>query len=367
MRCQFIRNPELQKLYLLPFHLGIECACAELQHRVFVNTRQLVGIATSGMAYGRSNEYTPAVFSFTDEATPSANRGNQGASFGAYPTISDDTWHYQWNTQPRPITRGAYDVGGVIDNASTTYLLLGSSSSIDHERSSTSRAGIEESTPILEDGATIPQATCVDQWNTQYQPADGTSTDCGHTPNTDTGTTRFTHPVYSSLVASTSYARMEESSDTFGRYARNATGTGGMEQQELSFACANVSSRQDALHGHANEHTSDTAHTCRACDQSSVKVYKFVEHCRNRRGKKHKCKTCDKLFNRADYLAKHYRTHTDERPHKCKICDKSFRQSAHLDRHKRIHTGEKAYLCKICGKSFTRAEILRNHQHTHAE
>ncbi|XP_075558579.1 uncharacterized protein LOC142590171 [Dermacentor variabilis] len=274
----------------------------------------------------------------------------------------------QWNTQYHTVD-GTSSVSGVIDNASTTYLLLrSSSSSTDHERSSTSRAGMEESTPILEDGATIPEATHVDQWNTQYQPADGTSTDWGPTRNTDTGTTRFTHPVYSSsLVASTSYARMEESSDIFGRYARNATGTGGMEQQELSVACANVSSRQEALHGHANEHTSDTAHTCRACDQSSVKVYKFVEHCRNRTGKKHKCKTCDKLFNRADSLARHYRTHTDERPHKCKICDKSFRQSAHLDKHKRIHTGEKPYLCKICGKSFTRAENLRNHQYTHAE
>nr|XP_054920575.1 zinc finger protein with KRAB and SCAN domains 7-like [Dermacentor andersoni] len=80
----------------------------------------------------------------------------------------------------------------------------------------------------------------------------------------------------------------------------------------------------------APRNTDDTVHICKSCHQSSVKMSKFVERCRNRTGKKHKCETCGKQFHRADHLTEHYRTHTDERPYKCKTCDKSFGQS-HLD------------------------------------
>nr|XP_054920447.1 uncharacterized protein LOC129381533 isoform X2 [Dermacentor andersoni] len=122
------------------------------------------------MAYERSNEYTPPVFSFTDEATPIASRYNQGASSDAYPTVSDDVWHYQWNTQHRPITDGTYNVDGATDNANASYLLLSSTSSIDHERPRANRAGMEASTAILEDGATISEHAWRNQGNTQHRP-----------------------------------------------------------------------------------------------------------------------------------------------------------------------------------------------------
>nr|XP_054930674.1 uncharacterized protein LOC129386613 [Dermacentor andersoni] len=155
------------------------------------------------MAYEKRNEYTPPVFSFTDSATPRASRDNQGASSSAaYLTISDDVWHYQWNTQHRPIIDGTYKVDGATGNASTSYLLLSSSNSIDHERPSTSRASTEESTAILEDGATC----------------------------------------------------------------RNATGTGGREQEEFCGVSGNVSNRRDALHGYTMVHTACKAYICKARD-----------------------------------------------------------------------------------------------------
>ncbi|XP_072141308.1 uncharacterized protein [Dermacentor andersoni] len=234
-----------QKLYLLPLVLGIECACAELQHRVFVNTRQFIATETSGMAYERSNEYTPPVFSLTDEAAPIASSYNQGASSGAYPTISDDVWHYQWNTQHRPIIDGTYNVDGATDNASTSYLLLSSSSSIDHERLSANHAGMEESTAIIEDGATIPETTCVDQWKTQCYSANGTPTVSGHTHNTETGRTGFTLPVYSSsLLASTCYARMLEPLDIFGNDARGARSLS--RPRRLTFTRGGCAQRDDS-------------------------------------------------------------------------------------------------------------------------
>ncbi|XP_072141694.1 uncharacterized protein [Dermacentor andersoni] len=76
-------------------------------------------------------------------------------------------------------------------------------------------------------------------------------------------------------------------------------------------------SRRDALHRHANEHTRDTAHICKACDQSSVKNSKFVEHCPNNTGKNRKCETCGELFHLAGHLSEHYRPRTDERPYRC--------------------------------------------------
>ncbi|XP_065303941.1 uncharacterized protein [Dermacentor albipictus] len=111
------------------------------------------------MAEERSNEYTPLDLSIKDKATRSTSRdGTQDASttVGAFTTISDDAWPYQWITPRRPITDRTYNLDGVTENASTRSLLLGSSTSIDHRRPSTSRPGIEQATSILKDGARFP-------------------------------------------------------------------------------------------------------------------------------------------------------------------------------------------------------------------
>ncbi|XP_072141272.1 uncharacterized protein [Dermacentor andersoni] len=257
------------------------------------------------MADERSNEYTPPVFSFTDEATISSSRENtQGAS-----------------------------------SSLSAY-------------------------------TTIPETTGVDEWNTQCHPAGAPSTVSGHTHSTETGSTNSTLLVYSSsggvynAVASTSYARMEEPSGIFGNDAWNSTGSGGKEEQELSGVCGNVSSGQDALHGHANERTGDTAPTCKTSDVTYVKDSKFVKHCRNRTGKPHKYESCGKSSGQAANLAAHCRTHTCMKPY-IFICDQSFRQSVHLDNHMCTHTGEKPYVCNICDKSFRQSVHLGNHIRTH--
>lgn len=127
--------------------------------------------------------------------------------------------------------------------------------------------------------------------------------------------------------------------------------------------CSNVSSTQNALHGHTMEHTGDTACTYKASDS----VNYSVKHCRNTTGKEHKCATCGKMFHWASVLAEHYRAHTNERPYKCEICAESFRRSHHRDIHKRPHTGERPYACKTCGKSFVRSSNLCTHNYTHTD
>ncbi|XP_072145144.1 uncharacterized protein [Dermacentor andersoni] len=144
-------------------------------------------------------------------------------------------------TQPRfakPV------INRVTANASTSSLLLRSSTSIDHGRPSTSRAGTEQATAILEDGARFPETSSVGQWNTQYHMANGTSSVpgtlqprdlshsgelapvlSGHTDNTEDGSTGFRLPVYSSsggddAVASAISAGIEEASGVLGNEAR---------------------------------------------------------------------------------------------------------------------------------------------------
>nr|XP_054930677.1 uncharacterized protein LOC129386616 [Dermacentor andersoni] len=109
------------------------------------------------MGNERSYEYTPPEFSTTDEATASTTwDGSPCASstLGAYTTIPDDAWNYQWNTQHTPITDGTYNVDDVPDNGSTTYQQLCSTSSVDNARPSTRLAGMEEATASFENGAT---------------------------------------------------------------------------------------------------------------------------------------------------------------------------------------------------------------------
>ncbi|XP_072144210.1 uncharacterized protein [Dermacentor andersoni] len=327
------------------------------------------------------------------------------------------TWVHQSNTQYYTTARTSTIQGYAHnrDTGSTSFTLpvYSSSGGGKYAVASTSHAGTEEASGILGNDARIPDATGAEPWSTQYYVACGTTTVSGqgasaaasdagwevlgpsslfsqldkpklelrvraaqqglpgHTNVTESGITSSLPMVSSSSVnhaqPSTSRAGMEEATAVPENIARNALGAGGTEQREMRSVCGTVSNRPDALHGHAKEQTEVTSQICKACGQSSVKMSKSVQHCRNLTGKKHKCKTCGKQFHRAGHLAEHYRTHTDERPYKCKICEKSFRNSQHLKIHKRTHTDERPHKCQICGKSFRQSSHLDNHRRTHTD
>ncbi|EMD91238.1 hypothetical protein COCC4DRAFT_119352, partial [Bipolaris maydis ATCC 48331] len=49
----------------------------------------------------------------------------------------------------------------------------------------------------------------------------------------------------------------------------------------------------------------------------------------------------------------------------CTICSQTYSRVDHLARHVRSHTQEKPYRCEICNKSFSRVDLLRRHGLVH--
>ncbi|XP_070382123.1 uncharacterized protein [Dermacentor albipictus] len=147
-------------------------------------------------------------------------------------SCSDDAWRCQLKAQHRPIADQTYSLDGAYSSGSPSHLHLGPTSSFDHKKPSTSRAGMVEASASLHYGARNPQATRVHQSNAQYYTTAGTSTIQGYAHNRDTGSTSFTLPVYSSngggkyAVASTSHMGTEEASGILGNDARIPDATG---------------------------------------------------------------------------------------------------------------------------------------------
>ncbi|XP_065309812.1 uncharacterized protein [Dermacentor albipictus] len=311
----------------------------------------------------------------TQPSTSHAGMEEASAIPENFARIPDATGAEPWSTHYYAAS-GTTTVYDVSRSPTTTCLPLGCISSIDHTLPSTSCAGVMEASASLQYDASANEAiTSKKSWSSQRAAHSATFTDHfqGHTNSTGSGSTGFTLPVYSSgggsddSVASTSHVGMQEASGMSGKETRNATGTGGRGHQELSGVLGDVSSRQHALQERDNQHTDDTAHICKARDQSSVEQAEFVERCRIRDAKKYKCEICCKLFRCASHLDEHKRTHTNERPFRCEICDKMFRCSHHLNDHKRAHTDTRPYKCQICPKSFRYHGNLKVHMGTHTD
>ncbi|XP_065309813.2 uncharacterized protein [Dermacentor albipictus] len=183
-----------------------------------------------------TTNYAPVVSTASaDHAWPRTSQaGIEKLSSTTKDSVScfDDAWRCQRNAQHRPISDQTYSLDGAYCSGSPSHLHLGPTSSIDHEKPSTSRAGMVEASASLQYGARNPQTTRVHQSNTQYYTTARTSTIQGYAHNRETGSTSFTHPVYSSsgggkyAVASTSHTGTEEASGILGNDARipNVTG-----------------------------------------------------------------------------------------------------------------------------------------------
>lgn len=67
-----------------------------------------------------------------------------------------------------------------------------------------------------------------------------------------------------------------------------------------------------------------------------------------------RCHLCDRIYERADHLTRHLKSHENARPHKCPRCGKSFNRADLLNRHQASHeryaSGNKAPRMSKCDR-----------------
>lgn len=94
-------------------------------------------------------------------------------------------------------------------------------------------------------------------------------------------------------------------------------------------------------------------------------------------GKRHRCETCEKTFEKPSKLARHVKTHdVNKKPFACEFkgCFQRFQTDASLKRHGILHSGmtikvseEKSYQCVVCSKLFPVQEALASHMRVHKD
>ena len=139
---------------------------------------------------------------------------------------------------------------------------------------------------------------------------------------------------------------------------------------------------------HDKTHSTDKSYDCLTCGEAFGTNGSLARHIVNKHdttGSCFRCATCGMAFKKMDYITKHIRTHTGDRPYICVTCDKHFTQKndltselSHLDvrpfacgvcgmcfgrscalvRHMRSHSGEKPHACATCGKAYMSQSLV---------
>ena len=107
---------------------------------------------------------------------------------------------------------------------------------------------------------------------------------------------------------------------------------------------------------------------CDRCGLVFQRANALKYHIRTHTGEKPlKCDICGMRFARPDALTRHTLTHTNERPYPCEVCNKAFKTRQNLTIHKRIHSGERPYKCNDCNAAFIQQPHLKLHQTIHTK
>ncbi|XP_068230366.1 zinc finger and BTB domain-containing protein 7A-like isoform X8 [Palaemon carinicauda] len=78
------------------------------------------------------------------------------------------------------------------------------------------------------------------------------------------------------------------------------------------------------------------------------------------------CTFCSHTAVRKDYMLKHIRTHTGEKPYTCLQCPYRASTKEALNSHMRQHTGEKPYVCNLCSFRSAHRSSMYIHKQNHS-
>jgi len=127
------------------------------------------------------------------------------------------------------------------------------------------------------------------------------------------------------------------------------------ENTEFNFRCnlCNMTfSDEDTLMRHMkSKHTAKT-NICKDCGKAYSTRGSLAQHVHHyhRHPNAYSCSVCHKKFNRKDFLAKHEKTHTNDREFKCKLCEKTYKTNASLSAHiNGSHNETRRFVCDYCG------------------
>ncbi|XP_055626558.1 transcriptional repressor CTCF-like isoform X2 [Toxorhynchites rutilus septentrionalis] len=131
--------------------------------------------------------------------------------------------------------------------------------------------------------------------------------------------------------------------------------------------CNYTTNKRFLLARHMKSHSEDRPHKCSVCERGFKTIASLQNHVNTHTGTKpHHCKHCDSNFTTSGELVRHVRyRHTHEKPHKCPECDYASVELSKLKRHIRCHTGERPYQCPHCTYASPDTFKLKRHLRIH--